>query len=99
MRDYGLKPLREGIGMVLQNNTLFSGSIIENLKWGDEHADEKAVRKAAQNAQAAGFIDSFKDGYRTRLEPVSYTHLDVYKRQQLYRKLKRTAALIKRKEA
>ena len=68
VRDYGLKPLREGIGMVLQNNTLFSGSIIENLKWGDEHADEKAVRKAAQNAQAAGFIDSFKDGYRTRLE-------------------------------
>lgn len=67
VRDYGLKPLREGIGMVLQNNTLFSGSIIENLKWGDEHADEKAVRKAAQNAQAAGFIDSFKDGYRTRL--------------------------------
>ena len=68
VRDYGLKPLREGIGMVLQNNTLFSGSIIENLKWGDEHADEKAVWKAAQNAQAAGFIDSFKDGYRTRLE-------------------------------
>lgn len=68
VRDYGLKPLREGIGMVLQNNTLFSGSITENLKWGDEHADEKAVRKAAQNAQAAGFIDSFKDGYRTRLE-------------------------------
>ena len=64
VRDYGLKPLREGIGMVLQNNTLFSGSITENLKWGDE----KAVRKAAQNAQAAGFIDSFKDGYRTRLE-------------------------------
>jgi ABC-type multidrug transport system fused ATPase/permease subunit len=68
VRDYGLKPLREGIGMVLQNNTLFSGSITENLKWGDEHADEKAVRKAAQNAQAAGFIDSFKDGYRTHLE-------------------------------
>lgn len=68
VRDYGLKPLRDGIGMVLQNNTLFSGSITENLKWGDEDADENAVRTAAQNAQAAGFIDSFKDGYRTRLE-------------------------------
>ena len=68
VRDYGLKPLRDGIGMVLQNNTLFSGSITENLKWGDEDADENAVRTAAENAQADSFIQSFKEGYQTKLE-------------------------------
>lgn len=60
VRDYGLKPLREGIGMVLQNNTLFSGSITENLKWGDEHADEKAVRKAAQMHRQQGLSTVLK---------------------------------------
>ena len=68
VRDYSLFNLREGVGMVLQKNVLFSGSIEENLLWGDENATEDDIIKAAQYAQAHGFIESFKDGYKTLLE-------------------------------
>jgi len=67
VKDYSLTNLRNGVGIVLQKNILFSGSIIENLKWGDQDADEETVHKSAQNAQAHGFIISFKDGYETEL--------------------------------
>ena len=68
VRDYSLVNLRDGIGMVLQKNTLFSGSIAENLRWGDEEADDGQVRRMAEYAQADKFISSFKDGYDTLLE-------------------------------
>lgn len=68
VKDYSLYNLRDGVGMVLQKNVLFSGSIEENLLWGDENATEEDIIKAAQYAQAHGFITSFKDGYNTLLE-------------------------------
>lgn len=67
VKDYSLRNLRDGVGMVLQKNILFSGSIEENLRWGDENATIEDIRHAAENAQAAGFIDSFTDGYDTEL--------------------------------
>lgn len=63
VRRYSLHHLREGVGMVLQKNVLFSGSIAENLRWGDENADDETMRAAAAAAQADGFITSFRDGY------------------------------------
>ena len=67
VRDYTLENLREGVGMVLQKNVLFSGSILENLMWGDENASMEEVRKAAQAAQADGFVSSFTGGYEMDL--------------------------------
>ena len=67
VKDYTLKNLREGVGMVLQKNVLFSGSILENLMWGDENASIEEVRKAAQAAQADGFVSSFTGGYEMDL--------------------------------
>ena len=67
VKDYTLENLREGVGMVLQKNVLFSGSIWENLMWGDENASMEEVRKAAQAAQADGFVSSFTGGYEMDL--------------------------------
>ncbi len=67
VKDYTLENLREGVGMVLQKNVLFSGSILENLMWGDENASIEEVRKAAQAAQADGFVSSFTGGYEMDL--------------------------------
>ena len=67
VKDYTLENLREGVGMVLQKNVLFSGSILENLMWGDENASMGEVRKAAQAAQADGFVSSFTGGYEMDL--------------------------------
>ena len=67
VKDYTLENLREGVGMVLQKNVLFSGSILENLMWGDENASMEEVRKAAQAAQADGFVRSFTGGYEMDL--------------------------------
>ena len=67
VRDYSLYNLREGVGMVLQKNVLFSGSIEENLRWGDENATEEQIREAAQSAQADAFVRSFTNGYNTEL--------------------------------
>ena len=67
VRDYSLKNLREGVGMVLQKNVLFSGSIMENLMWGDPHASRQEIERCAADAQAAPFIASFTDGYETEL--------------------------------
>ena len=68
VRDYSLYHLREGVGMVLQKNVLFSGSIADNLRWGDAAATEAEMAEAAKSAQADGFIRSFADGYETELE-------------------------------
>lgn len=67
VRDYSLKNLREGVGMVLQKNVLFSGSITENLMWGDGEASPEDMKKAAKAAQADDFVTSFTEGYQTEL--------------------------------
>ena len=68
VRDYSLSHLRDGVGVVLQKNTLFSGTIRENLLWGDENATEEEMRAACHSAQADKFIDTFPEGYDTLLE-------------------------------
>ena len=67
VREYSLKNLRDGVGMVLQKNVLFSGTIEENLRWGAETATEEEVRRAAVYAQADSFVNSFAEGYKTEM--------------------------------
>ena len=67
VKDYSLEHLRNGVAMVLQKNTLFSGSIMENLRWGDENATDEEVYEMARYAQADGFVRSFSDGYDMEL--------------------------------
>ena len=67
VKEYSLNHLRDGVAMVLQKNTLFSGSIMENLRWGDEEATDEQVKEAAQAAQADGFVSEFADGYDREL--------------------------------
>ncbi len=68
VRDYNLNRLRTGVGMVLQKNVLFSGTIEENLRWGDDLATDAQLTAAAESAQADGFIRSFADGYEHVLD-------------------------------
>mgnify|MGYP005761710137 FL=1 len=68
VRDYTMRSLRENIGMVLQKNTLFSGTIAENLLWGDENAPIEQVVAAAKNAQAHDFIMNFPKQYDTWID-------------------------------
>ena len=68
VRDYSLKNLRDGVGMVLQKNVLFSGTIAQNLEWGDENATHDEIVSAAEKAQANGFVSAMKDGYDTVLD-------------------------------
>ena len=67
VKEYSLNHLRDGVAMVLQKNTLFSGDIYENLRWGNENADEKTIAQAAADAQADKFIRGFREGYNTQL--------------------------------
>ncbi|HIS04449.1 MAG TPA: ABC transporter ATP-binding protein [Candidatus Fimenecus stercoravium] len=67
VKDYTIYELRESVSMVLQNNVLFSGSILDNLRWGDENATEKEIVEACKAAQADDFIRAFPDGYHTDL--------------------------------
>ncbi|MCR5033773.1 MAG: ABC transporter ATP-binding protein/permease [Lachnospiraceae bacterium] len=67
VKDYSLYNLREGVGMVLQKNVLFSGTIEENLLWGNPDASEEEIQSAAMAAQAHDFITATKDGYETDL--------------------------------
>ncbi len=67
VKDYTLKNLRDSVSMVLQTNLLFSGTIEENLRWGDENATLEEIRAAAKIAQADDFVMSFPDGYQTDL--------------------------------
>ena len=68
VRDYPMEELRSRIGMVLQNNVLFSGTIRENLLWGRPDATEEEMIQAAKDAQAYDFILSFPDGFDTVLD-------------------------------
>lgn len=68
VREYTVEHLRDAVGMVLQKNVLFSGTIRENLKWGDESASEDDIIAAAKAAQAHDFIMSMPKGYDTYLE-------------------------------
>jgi len=63
VKDYSLFNLREGVGMVLQKNVLFAGSVKENLLWGDENATDEMIYAAAESAQADGFVRAFNKGY------------------------------------
>ena len=67
VKDYSLFRLREGVGMVLQKNVLFSGTVEDNLRWGDQNAEMATIRAAAKSAQADKFVTVFKDGYDTEI--------------------------------
>ncbi len=68
VRDYDIDTLRHQVAMVLQKNILFSGTIAENLRWGDENATDEEVREAAHLACADEFVDTFPKGYDTWIE-------------------------------
>ena len=68
VKDYTMETLREGCAMVLQKNTLFSGTIRENLRWGDENATDQEMETACRMACADEFISRMPDGYDTRIE-------------------------------
>ena len=68
VRDYDLVKLRDGVGMVLQKNVLFSGTIEENLRWGDADAPMEAIAEAVKSAQADDFVRKFPEGYQTVLD-------------------------------
>ena len=68
VRDYTLEHLRDGVSMVLQNGALFSGTIAQNLRWGNANATQEQLREACAIACADEFIDRFPDGYETVLE-------------------------------
>ena len=68
VRDYDVETLRGEVSVVLQKNVLFSDTILENLRWGDENATEEQCREACRLACADEFIQSFPDGYNTRIE-------------------------------
>ena len=67
VKEYSLKHLREGVGMVLQKNVLFSGTIEENLRWGNEDAPMEDVIRFSESAQADPFVKTFKNGYGTEM--------------------------------
>ena len=68
VKDYTMEALREGCAMVLQKNTLFSGTVAENLRWGRDDATDEELRQACAVACADEFIDAMPEGYDTRIE-------------------------------
>ena len=68
VKDYDLKTLRDNVAVVLQKNLLFSGTIAENIRWGDKNASDEEVERVCKLAQADEFIRSFPDGYNSRIE-------------------------------
>ena len=67
VRDYNLEALRDQVSMVLQKNVLFTGSIYENVRWGDEKASDEEVQRVCKLAQADSFIQEFPNGYNTMI--------------------------------
>ena len=67
VRDYSLESLRDQVSMVLQKNVLFSGTIYENIRWGDETASNEEVKRVCKLAQADGFVQEFPNGYNTKI--------------------------------
>ncbi len=68
VREYDIETLRSSVAMVLQKNLLFSGTIAENLRWGNENASDEELVEACKLAQAHDFVSSFPDGYNTYIE-------------------------------
>ena len=68
MREYGLKALRDQVAVVLQKNVLFTGTIRDNLRWGNEQADDEEIRRVCRLACADEFIEGFPDQYDTFLD-------------------------------
>ena len=68
VRSYDLKALRDNVAVVLQKNVLFTGTIKDNLKWGNEHATDEEILRASKIAHADGFIQEMPDGYDTMVE-------------------------------
>ena len=68
VKDYDLDSLRKQVAMVLQTNVLFSGTIKENMRWGNKQATDEEIIEACKIAQADEFIQEFKDGYDTKIE-------------------------------
>lgn len=68
VKEYDIKTLRDNVAMVLQKNVLFSGTIKENLRWGNKEASDKEIVEACKIAQADSFIETFKDKYDTMIE-------------------------------
>ena len=68
VKDYDIRTLRNAVAMVLQKNELFSGTIKENLRWGNENASDEELREACRMAQADSFISEMPDGYDTLIE-------------------------------
>ena len=68
VRDYDIETLRSSVAMVLQKNLLFSGTIKENLRWGNKEATDEEIIEACKLAQADDFVSSFPDGYDTKIE-------------------------------
>ena len=67
VRSYGLEALRDQVSMVLQKNVLFTGSIYDNIRWGDENATDEEVQRVCRLAQADGFVQEFPAGYNTMI--------------------------------
>ena len=68
VREYNLKALRDNVAVVLQKNTLFTGTVSENLRWGNPDATDEAIRKASDIASVTPFIASMKDGFNSHVE-------------------------------
>ena len=68
VKEYDLRALRDSVAVVLQKNMLFSGTIAENLRWGNPEATDEELKEACRLAQAEEFIESFPDGYDTKIE-------------------------------
>ena len=68
VRDYAIEDLRNAVAVVLQKNLLFSGTIKENLRWGNENATDEELVEACRLAQAHDFVTSFPEGYDTKIE-------------------------------
>lgn len=67
VRKYNLEALRDQVSMVLQKNVLFSGTIYDNIRWGNENATDEEVQNVCKLAQADGFVREFPDGYNTQI--------------------------------
>ena len=67
VREYDLESLRDQVSMVLQKNVLFTGTIYDNIRWGDENASDEEVQRVCRLAQADGFINEFPDKYNTKI--------------------------------
>ena len=88
VREYDMEVLRNQVAVVLQNNVLFSGTILDNLRWGDKEAAEEECKRACELACADEFIQKMPEGYHTYIEQggtnaVSYTHLTLPTSQQV----------------